>query len=212
MAVLHIDFFHDVLCAWCYALSPRLRRLSHEYPEIVIDHHCFALAPSPEGLEEMFGDKTRAKEEILKHWRAANENDDGHRINSALMAERSHDYPYSMPGLIGCKAAEILKGNDGHWDYFDRVQKAHLTECLDITKRETLVMCALDIGLDVARFEALLDDPMTLKAVQKDLQLAQKLGIDSVPTLIIDSTVKISGAYHYEYLKGMIEREIRRIH
>lgn len=46
----------------------------------------------------------------------------------------------------------------------------------------------------VERFEALLDDPITVNAVQKDIQLAQNLGIDSVPTLIIDSTTKISGA------------------
>jgi predicted DsbA family dithiol-disulfide isomerase len=206
MKTLHIDFFHDVLCAWCYALSPRLRRLSNIYPDIEVDHHCFALAPTPVHLKDMFGDKRKAKEEILDHWRAANKNDDEHRINAELMAERTHDYPYSMPGLIACKAAEILKGSAGHWDYFDRVQKAHLTECLNIVDREVLIQCARDIDLDTGRFEALLDDPQTMNAVQKDLELAQQLGINSVPTLVIDNKWQINGAYPYEELKSLIDR------
>jgi len=159
MQTIHIDFFHDVLCAWCFALSPRLRKLVQEFPTIEVDHHCFALAPSPERLSDMFGDKEQAKQEILGHWRAANENDDEHRINTALMATRNFDYPYSMPGLIACKAAEILAGSQGHWDYFDRVQKAHLIECRNIVDHEVLVSCAKDIGLDPQRFEALLERP-----------------------------------------------------
>ena len=206
MKTLHIDFFHDVLCAWCYALSPRLRRLSYIYPDIEVDHHCFALAPTPARLKDMFGDERTAKEEILEHWRAANKNDEEHRINAELMAKRTHDYPYSMPGLIACKAAEILKGPAGHWDYFDRVQKAHLTECLNIVDREVLIQCARDINLDTTRFESLLDDPQTMNAVQKDLGLAQQFGINSVPTLVINNKWQINGAYPYEELKSLIDK------
>lgn len=35
---------------------------------------------------------------------------------------------------------------------FDRVQRAHLTECLNIADLEVLRQCAADIGLDVARW------------------------------------------------------------
>jgi len=31
---MEIEFFHDVLCAWCYALSPRLSLLTEEFPDI----------------------------------------------------------------------------------------------------------------------------------------------------------------------------------
>jgi len=206
MQTIHIDFFHDVLCAWCFALSPRVRRLVEENPSIEVDHHCFALAPSKQSLSTMFGDKAQAKQEILNHWRAANANDDEHRINTALMATRDYDYPYSMPGLIACKAAEMLAGSKGHWDYFDRVQKAHLTECRDITDREVLVSCAKDIGLDTVKFEALLDDPSTAKAVQDDIDLAEELGINSVPTLIINNKWLVSGAIHYGELKNAIKK------
>lgn len=206
MQTIHIDFFHDVLCAWCYALSPRLRRLVQDYPSIEVDHHSFALAPSKRSLSSMFGDKTQAKQEILNHWRAANANDDEHRINAELMVTRDYEYPYSMPGLIACKAAEVLAGSKGHWDYFDRVQKAHLTECRNIVERDVLVSCAKDVGLDTQKFEALLDDPSTAQAVQKDIDLAEELGINSVPTLIINDKWLVSGAIHYEELKNAIKK------
>lgn len=154
----------------------------------------------------MFGDKIHAKEEILSHWRAANNNDDEHRINAALMATRDYEYPYSMPGLIACKAAEILAGSKGHWDYFDRVQKAHLTECRNIIDREVLISCAKEISLDTSKFEALLDDASTARAVQKDIDLAEQSGINSVPTLIINNEWLVSGALHYENLKSALKK------
>jgi len=46
----------------------------------------------------------------LGHWRAANENDDEHRIHAELMAKKDFDYPYSTPGLLACKAAELQGG------------------------------------------------------------------------------------------------------
>ncbi|HCM30231.1 MAG TPA: dithiol-disulfide isomerase, partial [Bacteroidales bacterium] len=55
---MQIDFFHDVLCAWCYVLSPRVKKLIEKYPnEIILIHRAFALAPSERSLEYMFGSK-----------------------------------------------------------------------------------------------------------------------------------------------------------
>ena len=51
MNKIQIEFFHDVLCAWCYAISPRVRRIAKEYPAEII-HRCFALAPAPESIVE----------------------------------------------------------------------------------------------------------------------------------------------------------------
>lgn len=208
MKKLKIDFFHDVLWAWCYALSPRLRHLRKELIEDGIEldvyHHSFALAKEKVDLSKMFGDKERAKKEILNHWKAANDNSDEKLINYELMKTRTHDYPYSMPGLIACEAAAIMGGEEAHWDYFDRIQKAHLTECLDITKEEVQIMCAKDIGLDESNFKKLLYDDKTKELVEKDLELANAWGITGVPSLVIDERYLISGALKKESLKKQL--------
>jgi len=99
-----------------------------EFPNAEVTHRSFALAPTQNSLVQMFGSKEAGKSEILKHWQAANLNDDAHRICTDEMACKPFDYPHSMPGLKACKAAELQGGQPAHWDMFDRIQKAHLTE------------------------------------------------------------------------------------
>ena len=205
---MQVEFFHDVLCAWCYAFSPRLRRLVNEFPQVEIIHRCFALAPSQESIEKMFGSKDFGKSEILKHWEAANENDDEHRICTKQMACENFDYPYSMPGLIACKAAEFQEGQKAHWDMFDRIQYAHLTEVLNIADEEVLTKCAKDIGLNINKYMLDFNSSNTKIAVQKDIDRAKELGVYAVPSLVFNGESIFSGAHSYESIKSRITNEI----
>ena len=200
VTAMKIEFFHDVLCAWCYAFSPRLRRLVREYPDTEIVQRSFALAPDPVAIAQIFGDKDEGKRQILGHWRAANDNDDEHRIRADVMATRDFDYPHSMPGLLACKAAELQRGQAGHWDYFDRVQRAHLTECLDIAAADVIEQCAADVGLDVERFRAELTCAAVREAVAADVEVASAYGVRSTPTIVVNETHLLSGAVSYERL------------
>lgn len=191
-------------------LSPRLRRLVDELAVegilLEVRHHAFALASTPDDLIRMFGSKERAKQEILGHWRAANAQSDEKRIRADVMETRTHDYPYSMPGLLACHAAARQGGEAAHWDYYDRVQYAHLTECLDITQDDVLISCAQEIGLDTRRFAADLHDSQTKKAVEDDLALARAWGIRAVPSLVVAEHWLISGAQKTEQLRQMFQQ------
>jgi len=209
--VVEIEFFHDVLCAWCYALSPRMRRLVKEHPEIRVIHRAFALAPTPEALINIFGSKERAKEEILNHWRAANLNDDEHRDRPDLMENKPFDYPYSMPGLVACKAAERQGGQQAHWDMFDRIQRAHLTEAQNIADYNVLKQCAIDVGLDVERWEEDYKSKTIIDEVRKDLSRAEEYGITGVPTLIAAGQYALVGAQKYEQLERWYNKVLEQL-
>ncbi|NHV96769.1 MAG: DsbA family protein [Thaumarchaeota archaeon] len=206
---MQIEFFHDVLCAWCYAVSPRVRRLAKEYPVEVV-HRCFALAPTPEAIVEIFGSKEEGKREILDHWRMANLNDDEHRINADLMEKRDFDYPHSIPGLLACKAAEIVGGQNVHWDVFDRIQKAHLTECRNIADFEVLISCVKDVGLDVEAWHKAYIDRKTFDMMLSDFERAYGYGVTGVPTLVANSRYGLVGAQKYETIKKWLEKIIQR--
>jgi len=203
---LQIEFFHDVLCAWCFAISPRVRKLADENPDVEIIHRCFALAPNPDAIVQIFGSKENGKKEILTHWRMANENDDEHRINADLMEQRDFDYPYSIPGLLACKARELQGGQIAHWNMFDRIQKAHLVECLNIADFNVLKMCAEEVGLDVERWENDYNSETVFQALAYDLELARHYGINGVPTLVVNGRYGIVGAHKYETLSAFLDR------
>jgi putative protein-disulfide isomerase len=178
--------------------------LVERHPEIAVEHRCFALGPTPAAIVAVFGSHEAAKEEILEHWRAANANDDEHRINADLMASRPFDYPYSMPGLLACKAAEMQGGHVAHGAMVDRLQRAHLTECRNIAAFEVLRRCAEEVGLDVARWERDYPSPEVHELVERDLTRARIYGVTGVPTLVAEGRFALVGAQPADRLEAWV--------
>ena len=142
----------------------------------------------------MFGDPAAAKAEIMGHWAAAAAHPDGEAMNVELMRSREFPYPYSMPGLLACAAAELQGGMQAHWDMFDRVQRAHAVEARNIADAEVLRSCAADIGLDPVRWESDYQSPAARHAVDADTAEARRLGVNAVPTLIFNRRWALPGA------------------
>jgi len=132
----------------------------------------------------MFGSKEKGKRDILQHWKAANMNDDEHRINAELMEQRDFDYPYSTPALLACKAAELQGGQAMHWNYFDKVQEAHLTLCRNIADFDVLTDIARELSLDVEKFSADLRGEQVKYLLRLDIDRALELGVEATPTLV----------------------------
>jgi predicted DsbA family dithiol-disulfide isomerase len=172
---------------------------------VQVVHHAFALAPEPNSISRLFGNATQGKEEVMGHWAAAASQPDGEAINVDLMRSRSFPYPYSMIGLLACKAAEMQGGMPAHWDMFDRVQRAHAVEARNIVDSTVLMDCAAEIGLDSARWEADFASPEAKRAVEADLSEAQQLGVNAVPTLIFNQRWILPGAVPESTLRQIIE-------
>ncbi len=174
---------------------------------VAVSHRSFALAPDPGAIARIFGSAAAGKEEIMRHWEAARRHAGagrGSRINVELMRERPFPYPYSLPGLRACKAAEFQAGQEGHWRYFDRVQEAHLVECRNIAEEEVLLDLARELGFDAGRFAADLGGERTLLAVLADCREAARLGIHAVPTVRVGRRL-IQGAVPVATYRAAIE-------
>jgi predicted DsbA family dithiol-disulfide isomerase len=202
-----IDFYHDVICAWCYVLSPRIRKLAKNDSNIIVNHHSFALLPNEKTIVHRYGSKEEGKRQILNHWRhAATKLDNGNqKIDTDLMESRTFDYPYSIPGLIATKAAEMQAGKTMLWYFFDAIQNAFFAEGKDINTEETHLEIAQKLNLNIEQFKRDIHSEETLKSIKSDISQANRLGIYSVPTIVVNGTHKISGAQSYEDLKKSIE-------
>lgn len=189
-----IEFFHDVICSFCFPMSYRMRQLQELMPEVQIVHRSYALVKSERDFDEMFGSRAAAKNEILSHWAHANRNDDLHRFNISGMKQAEFPFPTSMKALTACKAAYFTAGEAGYWDAFDALQNALFVQNRNIEEQEIINDCIRESGIDFAKWEQHYKSAETKVAVEKDFLLAQQYGIQGVPCLIIDGKYRISGA------------------
>lgn len=183
-SALTIEFFHDVVCGWCYVMSPRLRQVSAELG-IEVRHRSFVLQDSREEMIRVFGSMERAKTVILGHWEACAGQEDEQRIDIAGMRGESFEYPNGLLGALACQAAHILGGESAHWDYFDAVQHAHLSEHRNIGDRNVLLDIAVVLGFDPVAFSDRMDGETARERVEADRADAARKGIRSIPTLVV---------------------------
>lgn len=203
--MIKIEFFHDTICSFCFPMSYRMRKLKEQMPEVKIIHRSFALAKEPQNLGQMFGTREKAKEEVLMHWQDANSNDDLHRFNIEGMKKTDFLFPYSLPALLACKAAYFIGGDDLYWDVFDRLQSALFVDNQNIEEITVIEKVIQSCHINLEDWRKYFYDAQTNQEVEKDIQLAERYGIHSVPCLIVNETHKISGAQPLEAIMQAVK-------
>jgi predicted DsbA family dithiol-disulfide isomerase len=188
MASLTIDFFHDVVCCWCFNVSSRIRNLAAEF-DLDVRHHTFVLQDSRDEMAARWGSPEDARKTILDHWAVCRQvSDQPELVDIDAMRAAPFDYPHGLTAALACKTAERLGGQARHWDMFDRLQRAHLTEARNVADPATALDVARELGFEAAAFAELFDDPGTLRAVETDRLWARALQVWSIPTLIVRDT------------------------
>ena len=51
---MQVEFFHDVICSFCFPMSYRMRKVAAKYPKLNITHRSFALELEAEKFIRMF--------------------------------------------------------------------------------------------------------------------------------------------------------------
>lgn len=78
-----------------------------------------------------------------------------------------------------------------------------------VSHRDTFVGFARDLGLDMAKFQAALDDQATLDRVLADRDDGTTLGVKGTPTFFING-VQFTGQPTYQALKAAIDAELAK--
>lgn len=203
---MKIEFFHDVICSFCFPMSNRMRQIVKKYPRINVTHRSFALGWEREQFIQMFGSHEAVKPEVLNHWEQANKNDDLNRFNIEGMKEQDFLFPTSKNGLKAAKAAGILQGQDGYWEVFDAIQEALFVDNRDISEVEVLADVINQTSMDLDAWKTQFNKPETEQAVLEDLNLVQSYGIQGAPALVIEGKYLVSGAQPQEVIEETIEK------
>lgn len=202
---LHVEFFHDVICSFCFPMSYRMRQITKAMPNLEITHRSFALVKQESDFDRMFGSRERAKDEIVTHWEQANQNDDLHRFNIDGMKQTDFPFPSSMKPLRAAKAALYVGGEAAYWDVFDALQAALFIQNQNIELDEVIRTAVKTTDVNFDEWQQHFASDETQQAVEADLARADEYGLRGVPALVINRQQVISGALPTEQLRQMLE-------
>jgi len=116
--------------------------------------------------------------------------------------------PLHPNACLAAMAAECAGDQGRFWEYHDVLFENH-----EHLERESLFRYARELGLDLPTFRACLDDPATRVRVGQDVEVGNRAGVNSTPTLFINGRTvagKLDPAY-YDYAL-IIEKEGHEAH
>lgn len=205
---MRIDFVSDVTCPWCAigfsALQQALERLGSEVP-VELHLQPFELNPGmpPEGTDVvsyMARKYGRTPEQVAE--RQALIRDRGAEVGFAFGPRTRTWNTFDAHRLL-------------HWAGFEGRQvelkramlAAYHTRGENPGSHEVLLRLAAEVGLDVERARAVLESGEYSDQVREQERRWRALGIDSVPSLIIDGKHLIQGGQPVEVFEQVL-REI----
>ncbi len=194
---MKIDIWSDVVCPWCWIGKHRFQQgvalLGDDAPEIEVHWHPFQLDPdagtTPVPLREAYVAKFGSAErtaQILSQTQT-----------TARAEGLPMDFDQGQVRVTTLPAHRLLwlAGREGVQDAVgEALFRAHFVEGRNLADTQTLIAAAAAGGIPAERVSALLAGEEGLQEIQAQLAQAQALGIQSVPTFVVNDRYAIQGA------------------
>ena len=129
--------------------------------------------------------------------------------NKVKIVWRNLPLPFHKKADLAAEAAyEVYKqlGDAAFWQYHEKLFANQKSE--DGLLRPGLEKYAEELGVDMAKFKAALDNRTHKDRVQQDKDAAQKAGISGTPAFVINGYY-LSGAQPYPSFKKLIDRALK---
>ncbi len=197
---MQVQVFSDIACPECYLGFTRLERAAGVFAlrtgePVELALRAFQLDPSApteprpllEALAEKLGGPAQAQQaaDALAEAFAADE------LRLDLTAA-VHANTFDAHRLLTW--AESVSGEPTQLALAAELWRAHLAEGADVGDATTLATRAAVVGLDVVAAERLLASDEGADAVALQVETAHSLGIESVPTVVLERAYVVTGA------------------
>ncbi len=206
---MRIDIWSDVVCPWCWIGKHRFQRalelMGDEAPQVEVHWHPFLLDPGADAMPvplrqayaAKFGGAERTQQLLAQTQSTARAEglpmdfDRGQVKVSTLPAHR-------LLWLAGREGVQEQVG--------EALFRAHFEHGRNLADPQVLAEAAAAGGIPAARVEAMLASDEGLAEVRAGLGQAQALGIQSVPTFVIDGRYAVQGAQPPEVFAQVLEK------
>jgi predicted DsbA family dithiol-disulfide isomerase len=204
---MDVEIWSDIACPWCYVGKRRFESALAGFEgaeDVSVRWRSFELDPTApaarersgaEHLAEKYGmsvDEARARQQHLRDMAAG----DG--------LDMRFDLTRGGNTFDGHRVLQLAAEHGLQTEMKERLMRAHHTEGELVSHHETLVRLADEVGVPGAA-EMLASDRFAAK-VREDEQLARGLGINAVPTFVVDRRLGVAGAQPPEVLLELLRK------
>jgi predicted DsbA family dithiol-disulfide isomerase len=208
---MDVEIWSDIACPWCYVGKRRfesaLAGFEHR-DDVNLRWRSFELDPAApaarersgaEHLAEKYGisvEEARARQQSLREMAAA----DGIDMRSDLTRGGNT--------FDGHRLLHLAAEHGLQTEMKERLMRAHHTEGELVSDHETLVHLADEVGVPAAEVRELLAGDRFAAEVRDDEELAAAIGIQAVPTFVVDRRIAVAGAQPPEVLLELLRRGV----
>lgn len=165
----------DPMCAWCYGFKPELDAFLQAHSNINIEWVMGGLAPDN---NQPMSEQMRTT--IAAYWQ---------QIEVKTQVTFNHDYwqcntPYRST-YLACRAVIVASDllENGAEKMVNAIQIAYYQKAQNPSLENTLIECAIEIGIDKDKFVHALNSEQTQKRLTQHLGMAQQLHVTGFPAL-----------------------------
>ncbi len=209
-----LDMWADVVCPWCYIAKTRLRHAIDAWVrphEVLLRHRAFELDPGlPRGeripVATYLGRKYGGGEAAglaMTNRVATVAAEAGLRVDltRAVKANTFDAHRLIALGLAagGPAQAEAM---------LERLYSAHFAEGLALDDHAVLLRCSAEAGMDERRVAAVLAEDTYADEVRADELEARDLGVTSVPFVVANQRVALSGAQSIDVFGELLQAAV----
>lgn len=212
---MKIEIWSDFACPFCYIGKKRFEEALDKFPhkdEVKVEYKSFILNPNAPTETDLSGVEELAKSKGITIDRAKEMYD--HVVKMAKTAGLDYNLDI-MQATNTNDAHRILQWSKQFGkerELTDKLFSAYFILGLNIADNQTLVNIVESIGLDSQKAKEVLAFDQYEIAVETDLKDAQMLGVQSVPTFVVNREFGVSGAQREEYFLNMLHETYEKMH
>ena len=204
---MHLVYFADPLCSWCYGFGPELAKLVERHPGTQLDLVMGGLRPfNTEPMSSPF------KAMLHEHW-AHVATASGLPFSDAAVEREGFVYDTEPP----CRAVVTARalGTASAFAYMKAIQQAFYRDGRDMTQADALADVAAASGYKREHFAEGFESSAMREATRRDFATSQSLGVGGFPTLALSRDRQLflvtSGFVTADVLEGRLAEIERRV-
>lgn len=194
---MKVEIWSDVMCPFCYIGKRHFEQAIDKLPfknEIEIDWKSYQLNPEYHNTnnETIYDYLSRSKGMPIEQAKQMTKQVVDMAANAGLTIDFDNNIPantFNAHRLIHLAAKHNLQDLAE-----EKLFEAHFVNSKNICKTDVLVDLAVEMGLDRADAEEVLQGDQFAEAVRYDVYESQNLGIRGVPYFVMDRKYGVSGA------------------